>query len=292
MNARLFAMDTSFHTSLGCYDFDARCEITAELGYDGTYLTYSLRDAVRQDLEKLTTVRSRFGIEVAGLWLAVDLSRDANPRESVAVAEDVLNRIEGATRIELCLRYRDGSVAVSDPAGDDHAARVLDGLLGVAEKRGLDLLLYPHCNDWLEKFADALRLCGKVDHPRLGCVFCGFHWYFRDEVDLRRLHDQLQQAGPRLRSVNLNGSSKPGGPGSRPTIEPLDRGDLDNFALLTLLHDAGYAGYAGYAGWIGVQGYSVGGDVYAHLRRSHDALRDMLDRVGRQPAWGRMRPPG
>ncbi len=282
MNARLFAMDTNFHTPMRRYGFDARCEITAELGYDGTYLTYSPRDVVRRDMERLGEVRPRFGIEVAGLWLAVDLSRDAAPNESLAVAEEVLGRVEGTTRIELCLRYRDGSAAVSDPAGDDQAARGLDSLLRIAERRGLDLLLYPHCNDWLEKFGDALRLCGKVDHPRLGCVFCGFHWYFKDEVSLQRLRGQLQQAGPRLRSVNLNGSSKPGGAGSRPTIEPLDRGDLDNFVLLTLLHDVGYEG------WIGVQGYSVGGDVYANLRRSRDALRDMLDRVRRHPDWGRL----
>lgn len=284
MTPRLFAMDTSFYSRIGSYTFDARCAITAELGFDGTYLTYSLGETSRRDLAKLGDVKSRFGLDVAALWLAIDLANDAPVWASVHTARDVLQQVEGTQRIELCLRYRDPSVSVSDPSGDGRAVDVLHELLAIAARRDLHLILYPHSQDWLERFSDALRLCEQIGDDRLGCAFCGFHWYNRDETHLDVLRGQLQQAGPRLRSVNLNGSSKPGGTGSRPTIEPLDRGDLDNVALLSLLNEVGYDD------WVGVQGYSVGGDVYNHLKRSRTALLDMLERVNCHPQWSRLQP--
>ena len=34
-----YPIDTGFFSSLGTYDFDVRCEIAKELGFDATYLT-------------------------------------------------------------------------------------------------------------------------------------------------------------------------------------------------------------------------------------------------------------
>src|SRR5690606_40496783 len=39
MAYRVYAMDTCFFTPHGNYDFDVRCEMLRELGYEGTYLT-------------------------------------------------------------------------------------------------------------------------------------------------------------------------------------------------------------------------------------------------------------
>jgi hypothetical protein len=92
-------------------------------------------------------------------------------------------------------------------------------------------------------------------------------------------------AAPFLQSVNVCGSRRGmGNDGLIASIEPLDEGELDNFVVLGLLQDLRYQGM------IGVQGYSVGGDVYTKLKRSLATLRDMERRLTEHPHWPRLRP--
>jgi hypothetical protein len=96
--------------------------------------------------------------------------------------------------------------------------------------------------------------------------------------------ERLDEARPYLRQVNLCGSRRSAsGVAGKATIEPLDEGELDNFALL------GHLRRIGYEGFIGFQGYSIGGDVYAKLRRSLGALREMEQRLDRHPHWANLR---
>ena len=101
--------------------------------------------------------------------------------------------------------------------------------------------------------------------------------------------DEVGQSTPYLHLANLCGSRRLGtggaGTGLPATIEPLDEGELDNFAVL------GAPRAVGYAGPIGVQGYSVGGDAYAKLRRSLAALHDMQRRLDAHPDWAHLRAP-
>src|SRR5438552_4057630 len=139
MPYRVYAMDTHFYTPLGVYEFDARCEMLAELGYDATYLTMMMNEP--------------------GTW------------EDLKGLKEVTRRLE---------------------------------------------------------------------HPRLGTMFCGFHWYAIDGKDLVA---RLNEASPYLRQVNLCGSRRdPDGLAVKATIEPLDSGELDNFAILGLLKSTDYRG--------------------------------------------------
>ncbi len=63
------------------------------------------------------------------------------------------------------------------------------------------------------------------------------------------------------------------------TIEPLDSGELDNFAIVALLRRLGYAGMLGYLGW------DEGGDAYNKLERSLLALKSMRKRAEEHPHW-------
>ena len=93
----------------------------------------------------------------------------------------------------------------------------------------------------------------------------------------------IEEAMPHLYCVNMCGTRR-GGSIAGCTIEPLDSGEMDNFALLGLLNRNGYTGR------IGFQGYSIGGDVYAYLRRSLAVFRDMEDRLERHPNWEKLAP--
>lgn len=269
-----FAMDTAFRHALGTYPLEARCEMTAELGYDATYLTlFGERDW--DDAGRIADVASAHGLDVAAVYAGLDVSAPPEDPENRRVL-DLAASLEGVRGLEVPLSASADGVENSDPAADDDAVAWLERLLDAATD-DLAVSLYPHVGNWLERVEDAVRLCERVDDPRLGAVFCGYHWY---AVDGDAPDERIRAAAPHLQSANLCGSSRRDG---ETTIEPLDVGELDNFLLLGLLRAAGYEGP------VGVQGYSVGGDVYANLRRSLTALEDMERRVEEHPSWADVR---
>ncbi|MEM6551208.1 MAG: TIM barrel protein [Planctomycetota bacterium] len=274
---RLYAMDTCFFTPQGVYDLDARCAITAELGFDATYLT--LNDAAWPDLPRLDGVRARHGLDVAAVYRPVRFGLDGF--EDEARTRELLETIACCRTIELAV-VGVGGLEPSDPAGDSTFARAIEPWLRVADRRDLTLVLYPHLRNWIERLEDATRLCRLIDHPHLKAVFCGFHWYAKDGRDLP---GTLAEAAGYLHHANLSGCDPARHEGPPKRIVPLDDGELDNFYVLAALRDAGLVEDA----WLGVQGYSVAGDVYAKLRRSKAALDDMLGRLKRHPEWAKRR---
>lgn len=276
MSYRVFAMDTYFNTPLGAYPFETRCEMLRELGYDALYLSTNEQATTWDEVARLAQVKSRHGLEVAAVYASLDTAGDdqhTNNRRILRLVET----LEGCDHLELSLRSSREGVKSSDPAVDDAARRWLDKLLKAAAGRRITISLYPHIYFWLERVEDAVRLCRAYNHPQLRAVFCGFHWY---AVDGQNLVTRLQEAAPWLRSVNLCGSRRVTAGGGLPaTIETMDEGDLDNFALLGLLHQLGYRDL------IGFQGYSIGGDVYAKLQRSLTVFRDMEHRLAQHPNW-------
>ena len=280
MSHEVFAMDTFFYNSLGAYDFDARCEMLKELGYNATYLTLWSEPAWR-DVLKLAKVKDRYGLDVAAVWITLNISGSEYDEGNQRILR-LLETLEGSKSVEVALVSGNASLRSSDPAGDKAAIDWLEKLLEIAHRRNLTILLYPHITHWMERIEDAVRLCTKVDHPALRVMFCGYHWY---AVDGKNVQERLEEAAPFLGSVNLCGSRRVKNERGMPaTIEPLDDGELDNFALLGSLRDIGYEGM------IGLQGYSVGGDAYTNLERSINAFRNMEQRLEAYPHWARLRP--
>mgnify|MGYP005836893801 CR=1 FL=1 len=274
--AGVFAMDTYFYTSLGAYAFDVRCEMLAELGYDATYLTLWSAEA-EADIPRLAYVKARYGLDVAGVYTTLDIA--SAPAGSAAHVLELIETLPIPTQVAVALYAEAPGRAQSDATLDNQALPWIERLLAVADRHGHEILLYPHFAFWLERTEDAVRLCRRLAHPRLGLSFNGYHWY---AVDGKQLSARLDEAAPYLRSANICGSRRlPEGSEPMPaTIEPLDDGELDNFIVLAELQRIGYRG------WIGFQGYSVGGDVYIKLQRSLTAYRSMITRLAKRPGWG------
>lgn len=271
--SRTFAMDTGFFSGLGEYDFDARCAMTREIGFDDTYLTL-WSEVAWQNLARIADVEKRFGIGVHALYAGIDVGLAADHPRRVRILR-LLERLEGCSRVELSVSHS-GGLSPSDPAGDDAAVRALEDALSAAAASGTQVLLYPHVGSWLERVEDAVRLCDRFsDRQRLGLTFPSYHWY---TVVGSQLRATLHQASPYLESVNLCGARTVSG-GGNADILPLDDGELDNFALLGTLREVGYRGA------LGIQGHSVAGDAYANLRRSLAALRDIETRLDAHPEW-------
>ena len=275
MEQKYYAMDFAFYSSMGVYDFDDCCEISHAVGYDAMLL--SVWDGRNwAQAEQLASMKSRFGIDPAGVYVVLNLAQgEQDPRNS-GILTMLQTMPEGST-VQLAIRSAAPHLRPSDPAGDAPVAAWLQRALAIAAARHIQILLYHHLSFWVEKFADAIRLCTALAPPNLGVVFCGYHWYAVEGAGLAPL---LKQALPYLRQVNLSGSRRsPLGFGQVATIEPLDTGEMDNFAVIALLHRLGYTGMLGYLGW------DEGGDPYGKLERSLRALKAMRTHAERHPRW-------
>ncbi|MET0981363.1 MAG: TIM barrel protein [Telluria sp.] len=275
MEQKYYAMDFAFYSSMGVYNFEDCCEISRAAGYDAMLLSvWDGRNWARA--EELASMKSRFGIDPAGVYVVLNLAQGEEDPRNIGILTMLKTMPEGST-VQLAVRTAAPHLRPSDPAGDAPAVAWLRQALAIAAPRHIQILLYHHLSFWIEKFGDALRLCETLGHPQLGVVFCGYHWYALEGTGLAPL---IKQALPYLKQVNLSGSRRsPLGFGQVATIEPLDTGEMDNFAVIALLHRLGYAGMLGYLGW------DEGGDPYHKLERSLRALKDMRGRAVRHPRW-------
>ena len=270
----VFAMDTCFWNSVvGAYPYDMRCEMLKELGFDGIYVSLSPQEL--QNASKMAVTEKKYGLKVTAAYGGVDIALD-NDSPNIQQTINLYDKLPDGCDLELSVSCSSGNIKPSSSDGDDKAIEKLEGLLRIAEKHDSHVCLYSHFGAWLERIEDGVRLCRKMNHPRLKVVFCGFHWY---AVDGKELAKRITQALPYLHSVNMCGTRK-GGNVAGFTIEPIDSGEMDNFALLGLLDRIGYKGR------IGFQGYSIGGDVYAYLRRAITLFHDMEQRLEKHPNWG------
>ena len=275
MSYKVYNMDACFYNSLGVYSFEAQCEMLQEIGFDGTYLSLWTEQAFR-DLDKLSGVKEKYGLDVAGVYVALDFSLGINNPNNQRILK-MLENLEGSSTVEIAIRTVVPGLYPSDPSGDEVVISWLNRVLEIAERRNIDILLYSHLTFWLERHEDAVRLCRKIDHPNLGIVFCGPHWYAAGGGDIDAT---LEEAAPYIKQANLAGSRRdPLGWGGVATVEPLDQGELDIFAMLGALKKIGFDGMIGFEGW------GWGSDIYNKLVRSLNAFRDMEGRVKENPHW-------
>lgn len=267
-----YAMDTYFYTPMGLYGFQDRAEITAEVGFDATYL--SIWDGLNwQQVEQLHGVKKRYGIDVAATYVVLKLDKP----HSVKGIFRAIEALPTGSTVELAIGSAGSGIQSGDPRGDDAVVHFLAELLPKAANRGIEVILYPHYGFWLSSHVHALRLLERVDQRNFGLVFVGYHWFIVDQGNLVPI---IEQAIPFIRQVSLAGARKsPLGWAQVATIEPLDTGELDNFAIIAALKRAGFTGP------IGAQGWDEGGDVFAKLQRSLTALKSMEARAEAHPNW-------
>lgn len=276
MQTALYAMDTCFYHAHGRYSPPARAAMLKELGYAGTNATL-WDDRAWSDLPVLLKALDSHALALSAIYVTLDVSTgEIDPR-----LPGVLERLQGrGALVELALRGTGEYDKPSAPRADTRAADLINRVADLAGDHGLRLSLYPHGNFWLERLEDAVRVLMRVNRDDIGVTFNLFHWLY---VDAEELPARLELALPRLCNVTINGATRRGLRDC--TIEPLDQGTHDIFAFLGTLARTGYAGP------IGLQGFGVGGDVYANLRRSMAAWRDLSARVARHADWSRLDPP-
>ena len=237
-----------------------QAELLKELGYDGAGHLW-LDNAA----ERLKTL-DQAGLKLFQIYMK--LSLDAKPsgdRQPISQQPE----IGVSRRCPTMLAVLVGGGKPSDASLDGRAAQLLREIADLAEPQGVRVVLYPHVGDWLEKFDDAIRVARKVDRPGVGVMFNLCH--FLKVSDERNIKGLLEQAGPLLMAVSINGcdGSAEIRAGKGKWIVPLDEGNFDMAVLLKTLKGVNYTGP------VGIQCYGIGGDAREHLARSIAAWRKM-----------------
>jgi len=237
-------------------NFEQQAEMLKELGYDG--VGHIWLDKVDERLKTLDAV----GLRLFQITMKVDIS--ATPPYE-AKFKDILALVNGR-KVQFCLLVT--GAKPSDTSADPRGVEVLREMSDLAKNTDVQLLLYPHVKNWIERIQDSVRVANKVNRPNVGCMFNVCHWLKADQS--RDYKPLLKQAMPRLWAVSINGADEfDAGDNWKHYIQPLGRGDFDIPAFLRTLRDLGYAGP------IGLQCYGITGDTKVHLTESVDAWRKM-----------------
>lgn len=262
MTHSIHALDSFFYSSMGVYAFQTQCEMLAELGYDGITVS-AWGGTPLTDLTLLSGVEAKHGLKVEGLYLVLHEGRND------LLLRRIIESVEGMELIELAVQTSvNGNAAI---------LRFIESLLPIAEQRGLRIALYPHLHHVTQTTTQVVEICEHFNHPRLGASFNAYHWYASQEGHLQQRLDAMK---PWLMQVVTSGSALSQlGWGGVATMEPVDRGEMDNFALLAALDRIGYTGS------IGVLGWDYGGDIYLKLQRCLVTLRGMGLRLENHRRW-------
>ena len=138
--------------------------------------------------------------------------------------------------------------------------QVLRELSDLADQSGLKISIYHHTNDWTESILFSLEVVKRVDRPNVGVNFNLCHW-LKVEGD-RDYRSVLKGNAKHVFAVTINGAQAGSQAWTGGLIQPLDKGDFDNRALLALLRDIGYRGP------IGLMCYGIPDNTREHLQRS------------------------
>jgi sugar phosphate isomerase/epimerase len=265
MAHRIHALDSFFYSSMGVYAFQTQCEMLAELGYDGITVA-AWGGTPLTDLSLLPAVKEKHGLKVEGLYLVLHEGRNDH------LVREIIETVEGVELIELAIQTSvNGTAAI---------LRVIESLLPIVERRNLKIALYPHMHHVTQTTSQVVAVCEHFGHSRLGASFNGYHWYASQEG---KLEERLNAMKPWLMQVVTSGSALSQlGWGGIATMEPVDRGEMDNFALVVALDRVGYTGS------IGVLGWDYGGDIYLKLERCLKTMRGIDRRLEMHRGWAQI----
>lgn len=233
-----------------------QARLLKELGFDGVGYPLWFGEEMDKDLRALDEA----GLELYLVYTTVNLD-PAKPAYDPRVPEAIAQLKGRPVTVSVLIR----GLPPGDLKGMDRAVEILRELADAAAKSDLRVSLYHHVNDWTESMLFALEVARKVDRPNVGVNFNLCHWLKVDgDKDYRTV---LRENADRILAVTVNGAQLGSNAWANGLIQPLDRGDFDNRALLGVLHETGYRGP------VGLMCYGIPDDTREHLTRSMKTWR-------------------
>jgi sugar phosphate isomerase/epimerase len=239
---------------------DDQAAILKEIGYDGISYTGAQRIP-----EMLKSLDAR-GLKMFSIYVEVCLTPEQGRPAYDPVLKDAIEQLKGRGT-QIWLPISGGKPSSVDL--DDKAVAVVREVADRADKAGLQVAIYPHLGNYIERVEDAQRLVKKVDRKNVGLAFNLCHFLRTD--DEKNLEQRLKEVKPHLFAVNVNGSDvgDTNKMGWDRLIRTLDRSDFDVGRVLKSLKQLNYTGA------IGLQCYGIPGDIRDNLRRSMKAWKTL-----------------
>jgi alpha-L-fucosidase len=234
-----------------------QAKLLRELGYDGIGLPLLPDNELEANLKLLDDA----GLQAFMFWASVNV----NPAKPTAPDPKLLAAIRKLKGRPATVSVLLGGLKPGDPQGMQPAVKVLRDLGDAAAEAGVRISIYNHVNNWTESVPFVVEVVRKASHPHVGFNFNLCHWLKVDgEMDYRPL---LRENAAKLFCVTINGAQRDAKTWTHGLIQPLDKGDFDNRALLTALNEIGYHGP------VGLMCYGVPDEPRDHLTRSMKVLR-------------------
>jgi sugar phosphate isomerase/epimerase len=227
-------------------------KLLREIGFDGVGCSF----LTGPQLDETLRANDAAGLQVYLLQTAINLAPKATTRYD-AQAPAAIRKLKGRP---VAVVVTLNGLKPGDPAGIAPAVQALRELGDAAAEAGVRISLYNHVDCWNESVPFNIELAKKVNHPQVGYNFNVCHWL---KVEGNKDYRPLLKANPdKLFCVTLCGAQIGAKTWTNGLIQPLDRGDFDNRALLATLREIGYRGP------VGVMCYGVPGDAREYLQRS------------------------
>ena len=235
----------------------AQAALLRELGYDGMGVELGLDAGFTNTLRTLDEA----GVALHMVWTTVNVNPAKGPAFSAQLPEAIRRLAGRPVAVAVLL----AGLPPGDPAGLEPAVAALRQLGDCAAGAKARVSIYNHVGNWAASLPFAIEVVRQAKHPQVGFNFNLCHWLKVDgRLDYRPL---LRDNVAKLFCVTLNGAQTNATTWTHGLIQPLDKGDFDNRALLGLLEEIGYRQP------VGLMCYGVPDEARAHLARSMAAWR-------------------
>jgi sugar phosphate isomerase/epimerase len=229
-----------------------QANLLRELGYDGIGLPLAPADELEASLKTLDAADLRAFM----FWASINV----NPAKPAALDPKLLAAVRKLKGRPATVSVLLGGLKAGDPQGMEPAVKALREFGDTAAEAGVRVSIYNHVNNWTESLPFIIEVVRKANHPQVGFNFNLCHWLKVDGgQDYRPL---LHENAAKLFCVTINGAQRDAKTWTRGLIQPLDRGDFDNRALLATLDAIGYRGP------VGLMCFGVPDEPRDHLARS------------------------
>jgi sugar phosphate isomerase/epimerase len=232
-------------------------QLLRELGYDGVAYSYLTGPRMDEALQATDQAGLKVYLTQTAINVAPQAATAYDPQVPAAI-----RKLKGRPAVVVVTA---NGLKPGDPAGMEPAVRAFRELGNAAAEAGVRISAYNHVSCWNESVALNIELVKRVNHPNVGYNFNVCHWLkVEGNKDYRPL---LRANAEKLFCVTICGAQIGAKTWTNGLIQPLDRGDFDNRALLAALQEIGYRGP------VGIMCYGIPGDARDYLRRSMETWK-------------------
>ncbi|GAB3250847.1 hypothetical protein GCM10027347_08890 [Larkinella harenae] len=242
--------------------FDQQVALIKSMGFDGVEINQL------DSFEGMKAALDKHGFTGSYFYIKVDLDAPLDVR-----IEPAIRALKGSKTVvaPFIVSSEKRFTAPSENA-DAVVVQYLRRMADWAEQSGLQVAIYPHVADYVERVDHALNLAKQINRPNVGLTFNLCHWLATTpQAERGNWKNMLSTLKPHLKMITISGAnnvdaaSLDNGPTGiwNQYILPLGQGSFDTYELVRYTVQE-----LNFQGPIGVQCYAMKDDKVANLRNT------------------------